>query len=77
MTYGDVKCGSFNKLVGVDSECDSWVLETIHGVASGSATIIWKLNGLIRLTKSVGTEGCSIQPVSTICPISHVHVCLV
>ena len=41
MTYGDVKCGSFNKLVGVDSECDSWVLETIHGVASGSATIIW------------------------------------
>ena len=41
MTYGDVKCGGFNKLVGVDSECDSWVLETIHGVASGSATIIW------------------------------------
>ena len=40
-TYGDMKCGGFNKLVGVDSECDSWVLETIHGVASGSATIIW------------------------------------
>ena len=43
-----MKCGSFNDLVGVDSECDSWVLETIHGVVSGSATMIWKLNKLIR-----------------------------
>ena len=50
MTYGDVKCGSFNKLVGVDSECDSWVLETIHGVASGSATIIW--------SKRLAHRGC-------------------
>ena len=34
-----VVVGSIRDLVGVDSECDSWVLETIHGVASGLATI--------------------------------------
>ena len=54
-----MKCGSFNKLVGVDSECDSWVLETIHGVASGSATIV-----MYGLSKPVTTKAVSLMSLN-------------
>ena len=55
-----MKCGSFNDLVGVDSECDSWVLETIHGVVSGSATFICSVGQVVKTLLFHGSNMSSI-----------------
>ena len=60
-----MKCGSFNDLVGVDSECDSWVLETIHDVASGSATFICSVGQVVKTPPFHGGNMSSILIRST------------